>query len=132
MTIATELPSVIATFLDAINDRDAGRAGRSFTDDISYQLLVPYPALVGREAVVAALDKSLNEADRVRWDVVSFAVGDGVALVERVDRFWFGDREAAIECTGVFELRDGLIAAVRDYADLGTWRERKAKALRGE
>ena len=28
---------------------------------------------------------------------------------------------------GVFELADGLIATVRDYADFGTWRERKKR-----
>jgi limonene-1,2-epoxide hydrolase len=129
MTVSTALPTAVTAFLDAINAGDAAAAGRTFTEDVSYQLLVPYPAVVGREAVVAALGSSLDEADRVRWDVVSFAVGATVAHVERIDRFWFGEREAAIECTGVFELRDGLIAAVRDYADLGTWRERKAAAL---
>ncbi|MGQ4599655.1 limonene-1,2-epoxide hydrolase family protein [Nocardia sp. R6R-6] len=129
MTVSTELPTPIAAFLEAINAGDATAAGRTFTEDVSYQLLVPYPAVVGRAAAVTALRDALGEADRVRWDVVSFAVGDRVAHVERIDRFWFGEREAAIECTGVFELRDGLIAAVRDYADLGTWRERKAAAL---
>ncbi|MBA4857490.1 nuclear transport factor 2 family protein [Nocardia farcinica] len=129
---SSELPAAISDFLAAVDARDAAAAGRTFTEDISYQLLVPYPPVVGRAAVVAALDKSLTEADRVRWEVVSFAVNADLALVERVDRFWFGDREAAIECTGVFQLRDGLIAAVRDYADLGTWRERKTTALRGE
>lgn len=125
-----ELPESVSEFLAAVNARDAARAGAFLTDDISYQFLVPHPAIEGRGAVVAALDKSLKEADAVRWEVVSFGLGESSAFVERLDRFWFGGRESAIECAGVFELRDGLIAAVRDYADLATWRERKGTASR--
>jgi limonene-1,2-epoxide hydrolase len=128
---AHRLPASVAGFLDAMNARDADSAGSCFTEDISYHLIVPYPAVTGREAVVAALAKSLTEADRVRWEVVSWSASDEYVFVERVDRFWYGDREATIECTGVFVLRDGLIAAVRDYADLATWRERKKAATAG-
>ncbi|MBH0121087.1 nuclear transport factor 2 family protein [Rhodococcus sp. CX] len=130
MTGSTEMPTPIAAFFAAINARDAMAAGKFLTDDVTYQLLVPYPAIEGRDAVVAALQKSLSEADRVRWEVVGFAVANDVAFVERVDRFWFGDNEAAIECTGVFQLRKGLIAAVRDYADFATWRVRKEEAVK--
>ncbi|MDO3402741.1 nuclear transport factor 2 family protein [Mycolicibacterium neoaurum] len=122
------LPPAISGFLAAMDARDADAAAAFFTEDISYHLLMPHPPVVGRDAVVSALRTSIADADRASWDVVSWAVAGELAFVERVDRFWFGEREAAIECTGVFVLRDGLIAAVRDYADLGTWRERKAAA----
>ncbi|WP_216892247.1 nuclear transport factor 2 family protein [Nocardia alni] len=124
-----QLPAPIAGFLDAINNRDAEGAGKYFTDDISYHLLMPHPAIVGREAVVDALRGAITEAERVQWDVVTFAATADTALVERLDRFWFRGTEVAIECTGVFELADGKIAAIRDYADMNTWRERKQAAL---
>lgn len=124
----SELPAAITGFFDAVNRRDAEEAGEFLTEDITYHLIVPYPPVTGRDAVVAALGRSINEADQVRWDVVSWAATGDRVFVERVDRFWFGEREAAIECTGVFEMRDGLIREVRDYADMGTWKTRKAAA----
>ncbi|MFI7195172.1 nuclear transport factor 2 family protein [Nocardia nova] len=122
------MPAPIAKFLEAINNRDAEAAGQYCTDDVSYHLLMPLPAVVGRTAVVAALGSALAEADRVQWEVVTVLSTEDTAFVERVDRFWFAGNEAAIECTGVFELRDGRIAAVRDYADRDTWHDRKRSA----
>lgn len=128
---APPLHPAIEGLLKAINARDADAAAAFMTDDISYHLIVPYPPKVGREAVVEALRTSITEADRVQWDVVSHSGTGDLVFVERIDRFWFGEREAAIECTGAFELRDGKIAAVRDYADLQTWRQRKQAAQAG-
>jgi limonene-1,2-epoxide hydrolase len=129
----TALPPGIAGFLAAINDRDANAAGAFLTDDIAYHLIVPHPPVTGHAAVIDVLRTSITEADRVRWEVVCWSATGDLVFVERIDRFWFGEREAAreaaIECTGVFELRDGKIATIRDYADLSTWRERKRAAL---
>ncbi|MGA4790648.1 nuclear transport factor 2 family protein [Nocardia sp. AB354] len=129
MTTIGELPAPIARFLEAINNRDAEAAGRYCTDDVSYHLLMPLPPVVGRPAVIAALGSAITEAERVQWDVVTVLSTDDTAFVERIDRFWFNGNEAAIECTGVFELRDGRIAAIRDYADKDTWHDRKRSAL---
>jgi limonene-1,2-epoxide hydrolase len=98
------------------------------TDHISYHLIVQCPAVTGRAAVVEALPASITEADRVQCGVVSCSATGNLVFAERIDRFWFGEREAAIERTGAFELHDGKIAAVRDYAELTTWRERKRAA----
>ncbi len=125
-----EFPQVIAGFLAAINERDVEAVGRHLTEDVEYHLIVPLPPVIGLANVLGALGASIAEADRVRWEVCGWARSGDRVFVERIDRFWFGDAEAAIECTGVFELRDDKIAVVRDYADLGTWRARKQAALR--
>ncbi|CAA0129938.1 Uncharacterised protein [Mycolicibacterium vanbaalenii] len=125
----TSLPQSISCFFSAVNARDADALGAVVTADVKYHLIVPHPPVCGRTAVVEALRKSLQEADRVDWEVLSWSATDDLVFIERLDRFWFGDREAAIECTGVFVLRDGLISEIRDYADLGTWRTRKSAAL---
>lgn len=41
-----------------------------------------------------------------------------VVLTERVDHFMVGELRISVPCMGVFELRDGKIAAWRDYWDL--------------
>lgn len=122
------LPAVITEFLAAVNDRDARRVAACFTEDAQYHFLVPQPAVVGRDAIEAAYTRVLGECSDVSWEVVTSAVDDGLVFLERVDRFFFDGREAAIECLGVFELEDDLIRTVRDYADHETWRERKSAA----
>ena len=123
------LPAPVAGFIAAVNDRNMQAAGDFLTDDVTYHLIVPYPPVTGRVAVLDALGKSLMEADRVLWEVLAWSATGDLVFVERIDRFWFADREAAIECTGAIELREGRIAVVRDYADLATWRARKEAAL---
>lgn len=126
-----EFPAAIAGFLAAISDRDVDTAGTFLTDDITYHFLVPHPPVSGRAAVLDALRSAIGQAGRVRWEVMSWLASAELAFVERIDRFWFDDREASIECTGVFVLRAGKIAEIRDYADLATWRSRKDAALNG-
>lgn len=128
MSTDQRLPHCVRAFFDAVNDRDADRAGESFTDYATYHLLMPHPPAEGRRAIVEALGRSLAEATKVQWDIVSWGRRDDVVFVERVDRFFYGDNEAAIECLGAFTLHDDKIRSVRDYADLSTWRQRKAVA----
>lgn len=127
----SELPQALSQFFSCVNARDTAGLGAVLTEDVVYHLIVPYPPVRGRQAVVEALRTSLYEADRVDWEVRNWSATGDPVFVERIDRFWFGDREAAIECTGVFVLQEGLISEVRDYADLGTWRTRKNEALAG-
>lgn len=129
MTNFDGLPAVLQRFFAAINARDSSELAGVFTEDVSYALLVPHPPLVGKEAVVNALAASITEADRVLWEVRCWSATGDIVFIERIDRFWFQGKEAAIECAGVFELRGDAIAAVRDYADLGAWRARKNAAL---
>ena len=55
------------------------------------------------------------------------------AWLERIDRFWIDDVEYSVQCNGVFELDtvNGIILNVRDYVDLGEWRDRLAQAELG-
>jgi limonene-1,2-epoxide hydrolase len=131
MSMGNELPDAVRRFLTAMDARNDAAVGTCFTDDATYHLIMPMPPVTGRAAITATFAKVIGETSRIRWEVVSHAVvGDRVYL-ERVDRFWYGDREAASECLGVFVLKDGLIHSVRDYADFETWRGRKEQALQG-
>jgi limonene-1,2-epoxide hydrolase len=128
----TELPVPVRAFLDAVNRRDAEAAAQFFTEDAAYHATVPHAPVVGRTAIAAMFARIFSEADQVCWEAVSSA-GDGtVCFVERVDRFWYAGREAAIECCGVFRLSGDRISVVRDYLDLPTWRERKVAATASE
>jgi limonene-1,2-epoxide hydrolase len=60
------------------------------------------------------------------WEVLHQVAAGNVVMNERVDRFKVGDKEITIKVVGVFELRDGKIAAWRDYFDLGMWQKQMA------
>jgi hypothetical protein len=46
--------------------------------------------------------------------------------VERLDRFWLQGEEYAVACHGVFsvDMASRTVISVRDYVDLGEWRQR--------
>jgi limonene-1,2-epoxide hydrolase len=122
---------VVDLFLTAVESRDAQAVGARFTSDATYRNM-PHPPVRGPAGVAAMFEPVLRRAERVQWDVVSRSEDGARAWVERVDRFWIDGHEFAIECNGVYELdlERGLIAAVRDYVDLATWRERLGDVLR--
>jgi limonene-1,2-epoxide hydrolase len=122
------LPPVAREFLNAVERRDATAVAACFTEDASYAIAMPHPALEGRAAIESALVEVFGEVDATRWDVVTAGTVGDLVYLERVDRFWFGGMEASIECIGVIRIADGRIAEIRDYADVATWRERKALA----
>jgi limonene-1,2-epoxide hydrolase len=93
------------------------------TDNVSYEN-VPHGAVHGKAGLRSMLGPFLVRCERVRWDIITAAVGGDLAFVERVDRFWIDADEYSIECCGIYRVRNGLIASVRDYVDLGLWRER--------
>ena len=68
----------------------------------------------------------LLRSDRVQWDVVTASFSEHRAWIERVDRFWIDGVEYAVRCNGVIDIDagTGLIRELRDYVDLGEWRER--------
>ena len=53
------------------------------------------------------------------WEIRHIVADGNVVMTERVDHFLVGDNRISVPCMGVFELRNGKIAAWRDYWDRG-------------
>ncbi len=109
--------------LAAVESRDLRAIEDALTPDATWQN-VPSPPNVGRAAVMAALAPIVTWSDEVRWDVVSASYDETTGWLERVDRFVIDGVEHAVQCNGVFEVRDGRVAVVRDYVDIVDWRAR--------
>jgi limonene-1,2-epoxide hydrolase len=57
-----------------------------------------------------------------------FVLADGtIVMTERVDNFLAGDTRVTVPCVDIFELRDGKIAAWRDYWDLQPFEKQPPK-----
>ncbi len=115
----------IDTLLTAIESRDLRAVRRALHPDACWQN-VPHPAAEGREAVIALLHGILCWSERVQWDVVRASIEGASGSVERVDRFWLQGEEHAVACHGVFsvDIDTRTVISVRDYVDLGEWRQR--------
>jgi limonene-1,2-epoxide hydrolase len=122
---AIALPPAVGRFLQAIADRDIDAVADCFTVDAVYAFAVPRPPVRGRDAIRNLLAQLLESCERVEWEVLAAAVDGERVWLERIDRFWFSGREAAIECAGIFELEGEQIRELRDYVDVQTWRSRR-------
>jgi limonene-1,2-epoxide hydrolase len=109
----------VAEFCAAWAARDVDVLLGYFTDDAVYHNIPLEPA-VGRASIRAVLEMFVPPAEAIEFVVHQmFADPSGtVVFTERTDRFVTGGRTVALPVAGVFELRDGKIAAWRDYFDL--------------
>jgi limonene-1,2-epoxide hydrolase len=70
---------------------------------------------------VQGIEQFTAPFERCPWEIVQIAAAGNVVLTERIDRFIGADKKVELPVMGAFEIRDGKIAAWRDYFDLGAW-----------
>jgi limonene-1,2-epoxide hydrolase len=91
-----------------------------FTDDAVYHNIPVEPA-VGREAILGLLNMFLTPVERVEFRVRNIVGRGDTVLTERVDVFVLPNATIKLPVMGTFEVRDGKIAAWRDYFDLNQY-----------
>jgi len=111
----------IERFIDAWGAMDIERIMGFFHEDAVYTNIPIDPPNRGKAAIRATIEGFLGMAQAVEF-IVHHSAEDaarGVVMNERTDRFRLAeDRWAEAGVMGVFELREGKIAAWRDYFDL--------------
>ena len=114
-------------FISHWNRRDIDAIAAALSDDVVYQN-VPLPAVHGRSSVREFITPILERATQTHWVIHNFAVtSDGnKVFTERTDSFHFGEDAFHVPVMGVFEFREGLITAWRDYADVAEIMQRFA------
>ncbi len=90
-----------------------------FTDDAVYHNM-PIQPIQGKDAIKGVIEQFMAPFERCDWEVKHIAAAGDIVLTERIDRF-LGSKTVELPVMGVFELRDGKIAAWRDYFDLAAW-----------
>jgi limonene-1,2-epoxide hydrolase len=91
-----------------------------FTDDAVYHN-IPVAPVTGRETIKATIEMFTTGVERMELRVVNIAAVGDVVLTERVDVFVMPGKIIELPVMGTFELRDGKIAAWRDYFDLNQY-----------
>jgi limonene-1,2-epoxide hydrolase len=115
-----EPETVVRDFCAAWGRRDIGALLAYFTDDAVYHNM-PMAPVTGRDGIREILNLFVPPSESIAFEIRHVAVRGELVFTERVDRFTIGGRTVELPVAGVFEVRDGRIAAWRDYFDLGTW-----------
>jgi len=120
MTAGHGNTEIVRDFCAAWSRRNATELTAYFTDGAVYHNIPMKPAK-GRPAIAAFIEQFLAGATAVEFELLNTAGAGDVVFTERVDRFELNGKRIELPVAGVFELRDGKIAAWRDYFDLQTW-----------
>lgn len=110
---------LIKRFCATWNDLDILAILDFFTDDAVYHNM-PIQPVQGKDAIKGMIEQVSTPFTSGDWELKNIAASGDVVLTERVDKF-IGAKTISLQVMGVFEIRDGKIAAWRDYFDLAEW-----------
>lgn len=108
---------VVRRFCDAWSVGDVDAIVGSFTDDAVYHN-IPMDPVTGPAAIRDFITGFTQGVEKIEFRVDNIAADGGIVLTERVDIFHLPGKTIALPVMGTFEVRDGKIAAWRDYFDL--------------
>ena len=120
---------IVENFFEVLSSRNLEQI-LLFFDERSVWQNVPHPPAIGVKGISEMFHTIVHRSSRIQWDIKTASYEVDRAWLERIDRFWIDGVEYAVECNGVFdfEIENSIIISVRDYVDLGEWRERLTEA----
>jgi limonene-1,2-epoxide hydrolase len=111
---------IVRDFCAAFDAGDIDAILDFFTDDAVYHN-IPVAPVQGKDAIRATFDMFMTGVEKVEFRVLNIAASGNVVLTERVDVFVLPAKSIELPVMGTFEVRDGKIAAWRDYFDLNQY-----------
>ena len=116
--MATETPTdIVRRFCAAWSDLDTDAIAAFFTDDAVYHN-IPMDPITGRDAIKSFIAGFAGGAETIDFRVRNIVADGPVVLTERVDVFELPNGKVELPVMGTFEVKDGKIAAWRDYFDM--------------
>jgi limonene-1,2-epoxide hydrolase len=109
--------AVVRRFIDACVRAEPEDFASYFTEDATWWN-APWQPVKGREAIRETLRRGASRMKALPWEIQHILADGDIVVAERVDHFLVGERHVSVPCIGIFELRQGKIAAWRDYWDL--------------
>jgi limonene-1,2-epoxide hydrolase len=108
---------LVRRFCAAWSDGDIDALMGYFADDAVYHN-IPIDPVTGRDAIRSTISGFTQGVDKIEFRVQNIAADGTTVLTERVDVFHLPGNTVELPVMGTFEVRDGKIAAWRDYFDL--------------
>lgn len=123
--------ALIRNFIDACVRADPDEFASYFHEDATWWNS-PWQPIQGRAAIRDALLRGAARMKALPWEIRHIIAEGSVVMTERVDHFLVGSHRVSVPCMGVFELRNGKIAAWRDYWDLRQFEAQLPPSVPGE
>jgi len=111
----------MTAFIKAWPTKDASGLMDFFCEDAVYHN-IPLEPVRGKEAIRSTIEGFMEMGGTVEVEIANVVTNANLVVVERVDHFSQSGRKASLAMMGIFEIREGLIAAWRDYFDLSNVR----------
>jgi limonene-1,2-epoxide hydrolase len=118
--MSTNNEQLIRDFCEAWSRRDVDELLTFFSPDAVYHN-IPMDPVNGTDAIRSVLGMFVPNSSAISFELLNIASAGDLVFTERVDHFVMGDKSLGLPVAGVFEVRDGKIAAWRDYFDLNTF-----------
>lgn len=110
--------------------RDLDEILSRVTDDMIYHN-IPVPAVVGKENVALVFKYFLEIMDPIDLEITNIFSDGNKVFTERIDRMTAKTGHTDLPVGGYFEIRDGKIAVMHEYFNLGTFEEQTGMKLTG-
>jgi limonene-1,2-epoxide hydrolase len=104
---------------------DADEIAAFFTDDAVYHN-IPMDPITGRDTIKTFIAGFAGGAKQIDFRVRNIVADGDVVLTERVDVFQLPNGKVELPVMGTFEVKDGKIAAWRDYFDMKQFMDQMA------
>jgi limonene-1,2-epoxide hydrolase len=108
---------IVRRFCAVWSNVDPDEIAEFFTDDAVYHN-IPMDPLTGRDTIKSFIAGFAGGAEQIDFRVGNIVASGDVVLTERVDVFVMPSGKVELPVMGTFEVRDGKIAAWRDYFDM--------------
>lgn len=124
--MATDTPiDTVRRFCAAWSNVDPDELAGFFTDDAVYHN-IPIAPVTGRDTIKATIAGFTGGVEKIEFRVNHIVADGPIVLTERVDVFVLPERAIELPVMGTFEVRDGKIAAWRDYFDMKQFMDQMA------
>jgi limonene-1,2-epoxide hydrolase len=124
--VATDTPiDTVRRFCAAWSNVNPDELADFFTEDAVYHN-IPIAPVTGRDTIKATIAGFTGGVEKIEFRVRNIVADGPVVLTERVDVFVLPQGAIELPVMGTFEVRDGKIAAWRDYFDMKQFMDQMA------
>ena len=123
--MSAEHEQLVRDFCEAWSRRDVDEILTFFTPDAVYHN-IPMDPLTGRDAIKTFIAGFAGGAKQIDFRVSNIVADGDVVLTERVDVFELPNGKVELPVMGTFEVKNGKIAAWRDYFDMKQFMDQMA------
>jgi limonene-1,2-epoxide hydrolase len=124
--VATDSPiDIVRRFCAAWSNINADELAEHFTDDAVYHN-IPIAPVTGRDTIKSTIAGFTGGVEKIEFRLRNIVADGPIVLTERVDVFVLPSGTIELPVMGTFEVRDGKIAAWRDYFDMKQFMDQMA------